>query len=150
MTPQEAISTFKEWIERDKKIEYADRDENIEIYKTAIKALEQQPCEDAISREVVKEMLTEEWTKYMPMELDINLSFILDKISVLPSVTPKAKWIPVSERLPKDFGTYLITLKSGDVCLCDFDPDFLGDRVSLGVVATAWMPLKLYKTESER
>ena len=77
MTPQEAISTFKEWIERDKKIEYADRDENIEIYKTAIKALEQQPCEDAISREVVKEMLTEEWTKYMPMELDINLSFIL-------------------------------------------------------------------------
>lgn len=33
MTLEEAISTFEEWIERDKKIEYADRLENIEIYK---------------------------------------------------------------------------------------------------------------------
>jgi hypothetical protein len=47
--------------------------------------------EDCISRQVVKEMLTEEWTKYMPMELDMNLSFVLDKISALPSVTPKAE-----------------------------------------------------------
>lgn len=45
-------------------------------------------CEDAISREAVKDMLTAEWTKYMPMELDVNLSFVLDKISELPSVTP--------------------------------------------------------------
>jgi hypothetical protein len=60
-----------------------------EALDMAIKALEQQPCEDAVSREAVKEMLTEEWTKYMPMELDINLSFVLDKISTLPSVTPK-------------------------------------------------------------
>ena len=51
----------------------------------------QQPCEDAISREAVKEMLTEEWTKYMPMESDVNLSFVLEKISELPSVTPKAE-----------------------------------------------------------
>ena len=55
----------------------------------AIKLLEQQPCEDCINREAVKEMLSEEWTKYMPMELDINLSFVLEKISELPSVTPK-------------------------------------------------------------
>lgn len=51
----------------------------------------QQPCEDAISRQAVKEMLTEEWTKYMPMESDVNLSFVLEKISELPSVTPKAE-----------------------------------------------------------
>lgn len=55
----------------------------------AIKALEQQPCEDCISREAVKEMLSDEWTKYMPMELDINLSFVMEKINELPSVTPK-------------------------------------------------------------
>lgn len=54
----------------------------------AIKALETQPCEDCISREAVKEMLREEWTKYIPMELDINLSYVLEKISELPSVTP--------------------------------------------------------------
>ena len=53
-----------------------------------IKALEQQPNDDCISREAVKEMLTAEWTKYMPMESDVSLSFVLEKISELPSVTP--------------------------------------------------------------
>lgn len=64
--------------------------ENEDIYDIAIKALEtQQPSEDCISREAVKDMLTEEWTKYMPMELDINLSFVLEKISELPPVQPQ-------------------------------------------------------------
>jgi hypothetical protein len=61
---------------------------------------ETQPCEDCISRQVVKDMLTAEWTKYMPMELDINLSFVLEKISELPSVTPtrpKGKWIQTKD-----------------------------------------------------
>lgn len=101
MTPQEAISTFKEWIERDKKIEYADRLENIEIYNMAIKAIEQQPCEDCVKREDVKDMLTEEWTKYMPMELDINLSFVLDKINELPSVTPTEKREPCEDTISR-------------------------------------------------
>ena len=79
----------------------------------AIKALEQKPYEDCVSRDAVKEMLSEEWTKYMPMELDINLSFVMGKINELPSVTPsynsikteleQTRWIPVSERLPKAF-----------------------------------------------
>ena len=83
----------------------------------AIKALEQielnpsyngvktelESCEDCVSRQAIKEMLSEEWTKYMPMELDINLSFVMEKINELPSVTPKARWIPVSESLPKAF-----------------------------------------------
>ena len=88
---------------------YGDKFANIgfdrkEALDLAIKALEQtelnpsyngvktelESCEDCISREAVKDMLTEEWTKYVPMELDINLSFVLEKISELPSVTPKA------------------------------------------------------------
>ena len=40
-------------------------------------------CEDAISREAVKDMLTAEWTKYMPMESDVSLSFVLDKIRLI-------------------------------------------------------------------
>jgi hypothetical protein len=56
-----------------------------------IKALEQQPNDDCISRKAVKEMLMEEWTKYMPMESDVSLSFVLDKISELPSVTPEVE-----------------------------------------------------------
>lgn len=43
MTREEVISTLEVWIERDEAMEYADRAENIEIYKMAIKALEQQP-----------------------------------------------------------------------------------------------------------
>lgn len=41
MTREEVISTLEVWIERDNAMEYADRAENIEIYKMAIKALEQ-------------------------------------------------------------------------------------------------------------
>lgn len=59
------------------------------------------------------------------------------------------RWIPVSERLPKEVGTYLITLKDGDVSLCDFNPYCFADRTSLSIVAIAWMPLpKPYKAES--
>ena len=63
-------------------------DEVAEALDMAIQVLEQQPCEDCISRQAVKEMLREEWTKYIPMELDINLSYVLEKISELPPVTP--------------------------------------------------------------
>ena len=54
MIREEAINAFKEWIERDKKIEYADRLENIEIYKLAIKALEQRwiPVTEKLPEEV--------------------------------------------------------------------------------------------------
>ena len=61
------------------------------IIKLTEAIAEQQSGEDCISRQAVKEMLTEEWTKYMPMELDMNLSFVLEKISELPSVTPKTE-----------------------------------------------------------
>ena len=84
-----------------------------------------------------------------------------------------SRWIPVTERLPEDFGTYLITLENGDVCKCDFNPDFWDednnregaftyyhqyfDSETLGmfdeeeeaVDAIAWMPFEPYKAESE-
>ena len=83
------------------------------------------------------------------------------------------RWIPVSERLPEDFGTYLITLENGDVCQCDFNPDFWDednnregaftyyhqyfDQATLGMIdeeeetvdAIAWMPFEPYRAESE-
>lgn len=61
MTREEAINAFKEWIERDKQIEYADRLENIEIYRLAIKALESKDVLDKISAEM--------------REIDINLAY---------------------------------------------------------------------------
>ena len=41
MTHEEAIQTYKDWVKRDSEMEYADRLENIELYKMAIQALEQ-------------------------------------------------------------------------------------------------------------
>lgn len=43
MTRKEAIFYFEKWMERDSKMDNVDRLENIEIYKRAIKALEQEP-----------------------------------------------------------------------------------------------------------
>ena len=97
MTKAFAIALLKQDIQNSKqKISYYHNEVGIEALELAIKALEQQPCEDCISREAVKEMLSEEWTKYMPMELDINLSFVMEKINELPSVTPQqrvGKWM---------------------------------------------------------
>lgn len=100
----------------------------IKAIDLAIKALEQQqePSEDCISRQVVKEMLTEEWTKYMPMELDINLSFVLEKISELPSVIPirpHGEWIHFTD----DFKDYVACSccgygEEGEVLLEDKTP----------------------------
>lgn len=122
-------------------------------YETAIKAQKKQPCEDCISREAVKEMLRKEWTKYMPMELDINLSFVLEKISDLSSVTPKPRWIPCSERLPEDYIHVLCQFTLGGMGECYLAHGVF--HVVGGLVMTcneviAWMPLpEPYKAESE-
>lgn len=93
MTIEEAIEIFKEvraevLAKETELSKQVFENLGIKAVDLAIKVLEQQPCEDCISREAVKEMLREEWTKYIPMELDINLSYVLEKISELPSVTP--------------------------------------------------------------
>ena len=41
MTREEAIRDIEAWVEHDEKMEYADRLENIEIYKMAIEALKE-------------------------------------------------------------------------------------------------------------
>ena len=82
----------------------------------------QQSSEDCISRQAIKEILSEEWTKYMPMELDINLSFVLEKISELPSVTPKlkiGKWINQYQI----YGDIAIDMKVCSECRYEFSYD---------------------------
>jgi hypothetical protein len=60
-----------------------------ERMREAIKVLEQEPCEDAISRQAV-----------------------LDAIENLPPVSSfHCDWIPVSEKTPKKEGDYLVTEK---------------------------------------
>ena len=65
----------------------------------------------------------------------------------LPSVTPerqKREWIPVTEGLPKNEGTYLIIKSIHDcnsVDICYFDGEDFIDKYGIYNDVTAWMPL---------
>lgn len=110
-------------------------------------------------------------------ETDETNKTLIDKGNEALDMATKAlaqtRWIPVSERLPKEFDTYLITLEDGVVCQCGFNPDFWDednnregaftyyrqyfDQETLGLIdeeeeavdAIAWMPFEPYKAESE-
>lgn len=51
MTREEAIRIFQRWIDYDSDLQYADRAENIELYKMAIQALKQISVIDEIKAE---------------------------------------------------------------------------------------------------
>lgn len=97
MTKEEVISTLKVWVERDKAMEYADREENIEIYKMAIKALEQQSSEDCISRAYIESIVEE--LENICINGDEYMLSLLSDIKNAPSVTPQqTSWIPIKTR----------------------------------------------------
>lgn len=82
----------------------------------AIRALEQQPCEDAISRADVKKYLS------APNENGDRVIYESDLDLLQPVQLKTERWIPVSERLPEekinpiteDFYEYQCTVKFGD------------------------------------
>lgn len=80
--------------------------------------LKQEPCEGCISREKAKQFLYERLDRLNNDDLyDIFSTIIDDMYNELPSVTPQPKWIPVSERLPKENGWYQCTLMLDDLPL---------------------------------
>ena len=81
-------------------------DETAEAYKMAIKALDAQPCEDCISREVVLSLQTE-YAEKMDATTFWNLR---DDIRALPSVTPQ----PCKDCISRDdVDAYIAKLMSG-------------------------------------
>lgn len=65
-----------------------------EAKNMAIEALQQEPCEDAISREETLKALMDEWTEFDSELIDS----LIGKIKKLPSVTPQpkmGKWLPI-------------------------------------------------------
>ena len=86
-----------------------------EALEMAIKALEQEPCEDCISRtqaiKAMDELENEDIEAYgckIPEGFDGERARL--SICLLPSIQPKPKteWVPVSERLPEDKQSVLV------------------------------------------
>ena len=127
-------------------------EEQKEWLEMAIKALEQEPCEDVVSRQAVHDGMI----KYGFHASDMTITeFVQD---VLPPVTPKTKWIPVSEGLPKESGDYFVTVFIGiqidtnkPVREVSKDCFSLSDGWSYyGEHVIAWQPLLTpYEPESE-
>lgn len=67
--------------------------------------LEQQPCEDCVSREQVVKAMTDWYFDMLEKGEGKDFINILD---ALPPVTPTQSCIPVSERLPEEDGEYLL------------------------------------------
>lgn len=123
--------------------------EIIENLEAISKALNQEPCEDCISRQAVKDTIFAECSG---VKLDIDFAKVLllqRAIKALPSVTPQTRWIPVSERLPSD-GEYVIVSVLDDcgdtpwkyttvAWLCN--GVWISDNDILCGTAIAWMPL---------
>ena len=79
----------------EKRASVATDNSNLEALEIAIKALEQEPCEDAVSRQALLDKLDEwDWQElYLPIHFKENI------IDELPSVQPKAK----RDRTVQDF-----------------------------------------------
>lgn len=149
MTNEEAIDYIEKW-----KTDYSVDAKDREVLSMAIKALEQQTCDDCISREALRNLKVS--VPIAPVFIDDNHikyrdAVFYDDIIDLPSVTPKTEWIPVSERLPEKTSYYLVTLDHGTWGLATVQGEFdaINNRWNYDRVI-AWMSFpEPYKAESE-
>ena len=133
--------------------------------KEAIEALEKEPCEDAISKSDVFEILGNLMSIPYDFDRQINekdVSESMDEIKALPSVTPtrkKEEWISCDEKLPKPNELadnvrkyYLIQDEYGDMCVARYTKKGWHPIESLFFLddVVAWIPLpEPYKAEME-
>lgn len=96
MTRKEALKILKKCCDRGVNRTIYAYDEYVTARDMAIKALEQEPCEDAISREAVQDLIATWLSDYLTDETREVLETIDCKIGDMPSVYPKQKtghWI---------------------------------------------------------
>ena len=128
----------------------------VEALYMAIKALEQQPCEDCISRDDAIELIAgaDETNRNEPV---FSGKQVIKMLKGLPSVTPKTRWIPVSERLPEEETDVLICNENGDIEITSGSYSTELENYFIWYTSgwrfgevIAWQPLpERYKAESE-
>jgi len=163
MEREEAIEELKSLKENyfDEWLSPRQYDDKMLAFDMAIKALEKEPCEDAVSRKEVLEQ-TYNWIKDEFLRTTDPFDYLQKRVNGLPSVTPKAKWIPVSEKMPKKPFGCLVTVEEDDIHGEPFGviyPDFVGydgetwndaDGKVIPFDVIAWMPLpEPYNEEME-
>lgn len=153
MTREEAIAELKRDIELDNDF----TEDYLNAVNIAIKALEQEPCNDTVSRKAVLNTLDKRFDS-IPVGQTTEILLLRKDLRELPPVTPTG-WITVIERMPKPNETehmiakyYLVQNEYGDMMVARWDGkgwkqmyqpnSYLEDDV------IAWMPLpSLYELQ---
>ena len=109
---------------------------------------EQEPCDDAISREEAIHCITE---SELGQETFTDAKY---RIRELPPVQPVSKWIPVSERLPKKNVEVLITTEWDGITIGEMFSNndwFIHEGATNADIddIKAWMPLPEPYKEAE-
>lgn len=70
-------------------------------------------------------------------------NYFMNQIKEMPTVTPEPHWIPVTERLPEEDGTYIVCLDDGSVFEYDYISTWWEDGAweYCGKDVIAWMHL---------
>ena len=154
MTREDAIVFIKGCL-----TDYLPKDDYWKL-EEVLQALEQPECEDAVSRKALKNIVEDfrefinDLNDYTPIPRDDYKGYMeyLDDINNLPSVTPKQRWIPVTERLPEDAYGCLVTVHYDDYYTGEhdavyreavgWDGETWNDRSGLPIdyEVIAWMP----------
>lgn len=100
---------------------------------------------DTISRQQAMEE-AKEWIEAVYCDHDeirerMAIKHVINGIKELPPAQPEPHWIPVTEGLPKEFGSYQITTTHGKVAIYVFVPDSISSHEYWKRCVTAWMPL---------
>lgn len=93
--------------------------------KKIIKALKQEPCEDAVSRKKLLKIYEDRFTELQKLkhlkdnkgaeDRQMGVNYCINILKELPPATPQEPiWIPVSEKLPNDRDWYLGIFKEPD------------------------------------
>lgn len=108
----ERLRTNANWLDEEDNDERAIRKsmleaaDTIQLLSEKLHASQTEPCEDAISRQAVLDILDRHTLSRMT----------LYEIEDLPSVQPEQRWIPCEKRMPED---------SKSVLFCDIDGDIM-------------------------